>query len=143
MLKRSLRIALLAVLTVLLLLPSAALAAPGPVQVFDVVAGKVVKTVDNTAEYQQYAKDWLNAVTGLSPQLKPNEKCGYVYRIPLDQQAVVKAGKLSLQTDDVFLFYCPDKPAVLLVFDAQKKPYLLSLKANLQPFLQKIGSPDA
>ena len=143
MFKRSISLCLLAALLVALLSPAVLAATAKPVQVFDVAAGKVVKSVENNAEYQQYAKGWLESVTGLSPQLKPDEKCGHVYRIPLEQPVTVKAGKLTIQTDDVFLFHCPNKPSVLLVFDAQKKPHLLSFKANLQPFLKKIGSPDA
>lgn len=143
MFKRSLRFCFLALLIVAMMSPAAAFAAsPKPVQVFDVAAGKVVKTVENNEEYQNYAKSWLNSVTGLSPQLKPDEKCGHVYRIPLEQTVTVKTGKLTLQADDVFLFHCPNKPSVLLVFDSQKKPYLLSFKANLQSFLKKIDSPS-
>ncbi|GBF72832.1 hypothetical protein PA598K_01102 [Paenibacillus sp. 598K] len=143
MFTRTTVVALLTSIFLSLVAPAAFAATAKPVQVFDVVAGKVVKTVDNNEEFQRYAKGWLGAVTGLSPQLKPDEKCGYVYRVPLDQPVTVKTGKLEVQTDDVFLFYCPDKPAVLLIFDAQKKPYLLSFQADLQPFLKKIGSPAA
>ena len=132
------------VLSCTMLLGSAASAAPlsmKPVQMYDVKAGKVVKSINNDEQFQQLAASMLDSVTGLAPQLAPEDKCGYVYRIPLNKQAVVKTGNLTLQTDDIFLFYCPDKPSVLLVFDAQRKPYLLSFTADLKPFLAKVGSP--
>ncbi|GGF89194.1 hypothetical protein [Paenibacillus abyssi] len=110
-----------------------------PVQVFDVAQGKVVKSFDNDAEFQGFAESWLKSVTGLAPQLKPDDKCGYVYRIPLTKPAMIKTGNLSLHVEDVFLFYCAGKPPILLVFDTEKRPYLLNFKADLQPFLNKVG----
>ena len=60
------------------------------VQAFDVIAGKVVKSVPNSKEYQKFAKSWLGSLTGLAPQLTANDKCGYVFRIPLDDPARLK-----------------------------------------------------
>lgn len=110
-----------------------------PVQVFDVAAGKVVKSVPNSPEYQEIAKSWIKSAKELAPQLQPDEKCGYVFRIPLDSPAMIKAGNVSVQASDVFLFYCPDKPKLLLVFDENRKPFLFQLNVDVKPFLTKIG----
>ncbi|WP_314002810.1 hypothetical protein [uncultured Paenibacillus sp.] len=112
-----------------------------PVQVFDVKAGKVVKTIPNDAEYQRFAVEWLRSVTGLSPQLKPHEKCGFVYRVPLTRPIQTQVGALKFEVDDVFLFHCEQYEPVLLVFDAERRPYLLTFKADLKPFLRKIAAP--
>ncbi|MFC5652091.1 hypothetical protein ACFPYJ_23845 [Paenibacillus solisilvae] len=108
------------------------------VQAFDVTAGKVIKSVPNSKEYQKFAKTWLGSVTGLSPQLGTNDKCGYVFRIPLDEITTVKAGAETVNTSDVFLFYCPGKPQLLLIFDENRKPYLLQFTADIKPFLKAI-----
>ncbi|GGD64826.1 hypothetical protein [Paenibacillus nasutitermitis] len=129
------------------LIPAVASAAPPqdgsvsqrPVQAFDIGAGKVVKSVPNNKEFQAYAINWLGSVTGLAPQAKPEDKCGYVFRIPLKEPAMVKAGTASVRTSDVFLFYCPDKPQVLLIFDENRKPFLLTFKADTKPFLKQMG----
>ncbi|XEC92684.1 hypothetical protein AB6A23_14890 [Paenibacillus tarimensis] len=113
-----------------------------PVQVFDIQAGKVVKTLDNDKQYQAFAGAWLKSVSGLAPQLQPEEKCGYVYRIPLAKPAVVKYQNLQLQIEDVFMFYCPDKQPVLLVFDMNRRPFLFQFKADIKPFLKKVGIPS-
>ncbi|MBB3110445.1 hypothetical protein FHS18_002512 [Paenibacillus phyllosphaerae] len=134
-------------LALLLLLPYAAQAAAAsetpaplrPVQVFDVTAGKVIKTIPNSNEYQQYAKTWLGSVSKLAPQLQPADKCGYVFRIPLAAPTPVKAGAENITTSDVFLFYCPDKPTLLLVFDENRKPFLLEFKGDIKPFLKLVG----
>ncbi|MFC0332758.1 hypothetical protein ACFOLF_02220 [Paenibacillus sepulcri] len=110
-----------------------------PVQAFDIAAGKVVKSVPNSKEFQTYAINWLGSVTGLAPQTKPDDKCGYVFRIPLNEPAVVQAGSVTVRTADVFLFYCPGKPQILLIFDENRKPYLLQFKADTKPFLAQMG----
>jgi len=138
-------LALFAVMLLMLAVPASVFAAEEPamkpVQVFDVKAGKVVRTVSNDAEYQKIAKGWLKSVTGLSPKMKPDEKCGFVYRIPLAKPQPVAVGKLSFSVRDVFLFHCPDAEPILLVFDDARRPYLLELKTDLKPFLRKIAAP--
>ncbi|TYP72638.1 hypothetical protein [Paenibacillus methanolicus] len=138
---------IVALCAALLLLPSvtqaSALEEAGapvrPVQVFDVAAGKVVKSVPNSPEYQQIAKTWIKEAKELAPQLQPDEKCGYVFRIPLDHPAVIKASGITVQATDVFLFYCPEKPKLLLVFDENRKPFLFQLNVDVKPFLNKVG----
>ncbi|MCQ6560325.1 hypothetical protein [Paenibacillus mendelii] len=107
-----------------------------PVQAFDVVAGKVVKSIPNNADFQKIADTWLGSVTGLSPQIQADDKCGHVFRIPLAQPKTVNTGAITIRTTDIFLFYCPKKPQLLLVFDENRKPYLLQFKADIKPFLK-------
>ena len=108
---------------------------------FDVEAGKVVHTAPNDDEYQDMAKRWLLSVTGFSPKVSPDEKCGYVYRVPLAEPYTVRVGSASVTAQDVFLFYCERTDPILLVFDPNNKPYMLAFKADLAPFLKKIAAP--
>lgn len=112
-----------------------------PVQVFDVEAGKVVHTLPNDTEYQEMAKRWLLSVKGLSPKVSPDDRCGFVYRVPLAEPYTVRVGEVPITVQDVFLFYCKRTDPVLLVFDPNNKPYLLTFDADLSPFLRKIAAP--
>ncbi|MCU6708297.1 hypothetical protein M6D81_06180 [Paenibacillus sp. J5C_2022] len=112
-----------------------------PVQAFDVAAGKVIKSVPNDSEFQEMAMSWLKSVTGLAPQLTADDSCSYVYRLPLSSPATVKAGDISIVSNDLFLFYCKDKPPTLLLFDQNKRPYLFLFNADIAPFIKKIGIP--
>ncbi len=116
-------------------------AAMKPVQVFDVAQGKVVKSVPNDKKFQKMAKSWLKSVTGLAPQLTSDNSCTYVYRVPLAKPMEVEAGEVTVATQDLFLFYCQDKPPLLLVFDDARKPYLLLFSKDLKPFIRKVGVP--
>lgn len=113
-----------------------------PVQVFDVKAEKVVKSVDNDRQYQKFARSWLKSVTGFAPQLKSDDSCLYVYRVPLNKPAKVKVSQTELVVREVFLFNCANKPPLLLVFDDQRRPYLLLFSADIAPFVKKIGIPS-
>jgi hypothetical protein len=145
--RRRVLLVLLAAFVCLLTVPASARAAASeepamkPVQVFDVKAGKVVRTIPNDAEYQQFAGGWLKSVTGLSPKVRPDEKCGFVYRVPLQKPYPLQVDKLSFSVSDVFLFYCTGTEPILLVFDEARRPYLLNIKADLKPFLRKIAAP--
>ncbi|KRE54436.1 hypothetical protein [Paenibacillus sp. Soil522] len=112
-----------------------------PVQVFDVAAGKVIKTIPNDADYQAFAASWVKSITGLAPQLTSDESCSYVYRVPLEKAVSIKVNEITVASDDLFLFYCKDKPPLLLVFDEKRRPYLFLFKADIKPFIQKVGVP--
>ncbi|MFD0958872.1 hypothetical protein [Paenibacillus chungangensis] len=112
-----------------------------PVQAFDVAAGKVVKSVPNDSEFQAMAMSWLQSVTGLAPQVTADDSCSYVYRIPLASPATVKTDDISIVTNDLFLFYCTDKPPTLLLFDQNKRPYLFLFNVDIAPFIKKMGIP--
>jgi len=136
-------------LLVTMLPPAAAYAADAkakapshPVQVFDVKAEKVVKSVDNDRQYQKFARSWLKSVTGFAPQLKSDDSCLYVYRVPLNKPVKVKVSQTELVVREVFLFNCANKPPLLLVFDDQRRPYLLLFSADIAPFVKKIGIPS-
>ncbi|MFD1955676.1 hypothetical protein ACFSL6_16295 [Paenibacillus thailandensis] len=112
-----------------------------PVQVFDVKAEKVVRTIDNDEQFQAYVKEWVRSVTGFAPQLRPDENCSYVYRIPLAEPVTVSFNRVAIRSEDVFLFYCDGTPPLLLVFDDRRRPYLLLFKADITPFIRKVGLP--
>lgn len=113
-----------------------------PVQVFDVAQGKVVKSMPNDKKFQKMAKSWLKSVKGLAPQLTSDNSCTYVYRVPLAKPAEIKTGEITVMTQDLFLFYCQDKPPLMLVFDEERKPYLLLFDKDLKPFIRKVGVPE-
>src|SRR5687768_14668627 len=65
-----------------------------PVQVFDVQAGKVIKTIPNDQQFQAFAASWMGSITGLAPQLTSDASCSFVYRIPLEKPASIKVNDI-------------------------------------------------
>lgn len=114
------------------------------VQVFDVAAGKVIKSIPNDSQIQTMAASWLHSITGLAPQITSDESCNYVYRVPLAKPTSITINpNIVIETSDLFLFYCKNKPPLLLVFDSQRKPFLFLFSEDITPFLKKTGTPSA
>ncbi|RJX38491.1 hypothetical protein D3P09_20825 [Paenibacillus pinisoli] len=113
-----------------------------PVQVFDVAAGRVVSTLPNDKKFQKMALSWTESVTRLAPQMTAGQSCSYVYRVPLAKPATVQSGDVKISTSDLFLFYCKGEEPMLLVFDERRKPYLFLFKADIEPFIKKVGIPS-
>ena len=109
-----------------------------PVQIFDVSAGKVIKNIPNDVQFQTLAKSMLSSVTGLAPQISPDNKCSYVYRIPLTEPYNVTVGQLSFKTNDLFIFHCTDTQPIILTFNEQRKPFMLHFQADLTPLINKL-----
>ncbi|MGK9249922.1 hypothetical protein [Paenibacillus humicus] len=110
-----------------------------PVQIFDVAAGQVVRTLANSAEFQAVARQWLHDVQGMSPNFTPDDRCGYVFRIPLKEVRKVQLEKAGFEVQEVFLFYCRGKEPEMLAFDLKNKPYLLRVNTDVRPFLALAG----
>ena len=109
-----------------------------PVQIFDVKAGKVIKSIPNDEKFQELTRGYLKSVTGLAPQMAPDKNCSYVYRIPLNEPNNIKVGEFSIQTTDVFIFHCANSKPVILCFNEQRKPFMLEFQSDLTPLLIKL-----
>lgn len=111
----------------------------GPIQQYDLSQEKIVKVVPNNASFQKEALSWLDSATELSAQLSINDKCGSIYKIPLEQEITKPFKGLTFVVKDIFLIYCPDKKPLLLVFSKDRKPYLLLFSADVGPFLKQFN----
>lgn len=112
-----------------------------PIQLFDMHQEKIIKTFKNENYFQSIAKQWLKEVSGLSPQLNIGSNNGYIVRIPLVEPYSVTLGHLTIELNDVFLVYVPDRKPLLLVFSKERKPYLLETRADVHSFMQRILAP--
>lgn len=109
-----------------------------PIQLFDIKAQRIVKTFPNNKDFQATAALWIKSITGLSPQLTIGHQCGYIVRIPLAPAADIVLPRETVQVNDVFLIYCPEKEPLLLVFTKERKPYLLQINTDVKPFMQQL-----
>ncbi|NMM54193.1 type IV secretion system protein VirB6 [Paenibacillus aquistagni] len=113
-----------------------------PVQMFDMKQERIIKSVPNQEKYQQYAEQWLKSITKVAPQVSIGTKCGYIVRVPLAKPFTVNVPNLQVETNTVFLIYCPEKEPLLLVFGPDRKPYLMEFKADVKPFIEEMLTPS-
>lgn len=66
-----------------------------PVQLFDMQQERIIKTIPNQEEHQAAAREWLQSVTGLAPQMTLDSRCGYIVRIPPEAPVEIAAGAIE------------------------------------------------
>lgn len=114
----------------------------GPIQVFDVAQGKIIKSVPNDSRFQEMAAAWAASVTGLAPQVSPGEDYAYVFRMPLEKAVPIDTGTVHIKVTTLFMFYGKDKQPLLLGFDDNRKPYLFTFKSNVSDFIKRMELPQ-
>lgn len=112
------------------------------IQVFDVQKGKVVLTTENNEQFQKFAHSWLAGIKQFAPEVQPDMKATYIFRVPLIPPVSLQVGQTKLHVAEIFMFYYKDKEPLLLVFDENKKPYLFHTSEDVTPFLNFLTIPD-
>src|SRR5690606_30225651 len=92
------------------------------IQIFDIKSGKIIKTVPNDAEIQKFTNELISSITGLAPEIAPDNEAKYIIRIPITTPRQIKVGQTNLLINELFLFYYTTDHSILLVFDENKKP---------------------
>lgn len=112
------------------------------VQVFDIKSGKVIKTIPNDDQIQQFANQLISSITGLAPEVSPDSSAQSIIRIPISTPRQIKVGQTNLFINELFLFHYKTKHSLLLVFDENKKPFLLQYTSDSTPLIKYILNSD-
>jgi len=112
------------------------------IQVFDIKSGQIIKSISNDDKIQTLANELISSVAGLAPEISPDNKAKYIIRLPISKPRQIKIGQTNLLINEIFLFYAPGKQSSLLVFDENKKPFLLQYTADITPLIQYISNSD-
>lgn len=108
------------------------------VQVFDVKEGHVIKSVPNSGKIQKQTKQIIKKIYEFAPQVQPDMSAKYIIRIPVKAGTQVKVGGNTIAINELFIFYYEDKEPLVLIFDSNKRPYLLNTKQSIEPLLKLI-----
>lgn len=112
------------------------------IQVFDVQKGKVILTTESNEQFQKFAHSWLAGIKQFAPEVQPDLKATYIFRVPLIPPVSLQVGQAKLQVAEIFMFYYKTKEPLLLVFDENKKPYLFHTSEDVTPFIKFLSIPD-
>jgi len=110
------------------------------IQIFDIKSGKIIKTVPNDAEIQKFTNELISSITGLAPEIAPDNEAKYIIRIPITTPRQIKVGQTNLLINELFLFYYTTDHSILLVFDENKKPFLLHYDSDITPLIKYVTS---
>lgn len=105
----------------------------GKVEIFDIEAGSVIRSLENSAVFRKEACKYLDSIKGMYGSVKVFPKAGYIVKIPLEPP-VKTSGKLP---ETAGIEYA-DK--IYVIFPLQSKPYLLLLDGQSRPYCFKFGA---
>lgn len=117
------------------------------VEVFDIKEGKVILSEVSNLEIQNEVRNYLKTIKSLYTKVMPFPEKGYVIRIPfdkaikVDQKLLNESGIKAIES--VFIIISDKEAPIMLLLDAQKKPYFYTFNASIQPLLEYVKlKPD-
>lgn len=107
------------------------------VEVFDIEKEQVVKRFANTSEIQDEMKKYVETIDRSIPPLEAMPKKGKMVRIPLHPALQVENQWMKSVIFEVFFIVLPDREPFVILYDENRKPYLLQSK-NVPSTLMKM-----
>lgn len=98
------------------------------VEVFDIEQEQVVKRFANTSEIQDEMKKYLETIDRSVPPLETVPKKGKMVRVPLQPALKVENQWIRSLVYEAFFIVLPDHEPFIILYDENRKPYLLQSK---------------
>ncbi|MGM9923848.1 MAG: hypothetical protein ACI35R_06325 [Bacillus sp. (in: firmicutes)] len=112
------------------------------IEIFDVQKGKVTRKVEAHPAIQRDAKTYLAGITGIYGEMDPIPKRGFMVKVPLAPNVMVKNEWLHALVDEMIIIFSGEEEPYILIFDEENRPYFLTCKGNTVELLIKLnGGP--
>ncbi|MDP5273860.1 hypothetical protein [Chengkuizengella axinellae] len=108
------------------------------IEIFDISKNEVIKRVDTNSNLYQDASRFLEGITGIYVGISPIPKEGYMIKIPLDPEILVKNQWLNKLLDEVIIIFPTQENPYLMVFD-NNRPLFFNFEGDTQSFLEKLN----
>jgi len=105
------------------------------IQIIDINKGKVIKYVQKNPDLQQEVEKFLEGVTGVYVKLNPYPKNGFVIKIPLEPNVMVKNQWFNDLVDEVMIIFPGQEHPYFMIFDNENQPYFLTFQGDTSKFL--------
>ncbi|MFT4414577.1 hypothetical protein ACLM5H_12030 [Fredinandcohnia humi] len=109
------------------------------IQIFDINKGKVIKNVQTNTDIQREVENFLEGITGVYVKYNPIPNNGFMIRIPLEPNIMVRTRWFDDLLDEVTIIFTDQENPYLMVFDDENKPYFLTFEGNTVKFLALLN----
>jgi hypothetical protein len=100
------------------------------IEIFDINQGKVINYVQTNTDIQQEVGQLLEGIKGAYIKYNPIPNKGFMIRIPLEPNIMVKNQWFDDLVDEVTLIFPSAEDPYLMVFDDENQPYFLTFEGN-------------
>lgn len=112
-------------------------------EIFDIVQGKVVKTVPLNKTILSEARKCLQGIDGVYTKVNAFPDKGYIIKIPFESDTVIKNPILSksglASIDKVFILLPEQGAPYLLILDGQERPFFFVFSHPVKKLVNSLG----
>ncbi|KAB7709140.1 hypothetical protein F9802_03260 [Bacillus aerolatus] len=109
------------------------------IEIFDINKGKVIMNVQLNTDLQQEVKKFLKGITGIYVKFKPIPDTGFMIRIPLEPNIMMKYQSFNALVDEVIIIFSGQENPYLMVFDNENRPYFYRFEGDTDKFLALLN----
>lgn len=108
------------------------------IQIFDISQDKVVKFVQINTDIQHEVEKFLEGITGVYVKYNPIPNKGFMVRIPLEPNIMVRNKWFDDLVDEVTIIFPDQEHPYLMMFDDENKPYFLTFEGNTEKLIELL-----
>jgi hypothetical protein len=122
-----------------LLAPLSSFAEQKPVEIFDIVEGKVVQESPVTTDIQKETEKMIKSISGVYKNLDPLPKKGVMVKIPLDPPFTLKNEWFNdFVNEAVLIFSYEEEDPYILIWDDENHPHFYTFKASTEKLMKLL-----
>lgn len=109
------------------------------IEIFDINKGKVIMNVQLNPNSQQEVKKFLEGITGVYVKYNPIPNKGFMIRVPLEPNIVVKNQWFNDLVDEVTIIFTNQEDPYLMVFNDENRMFFFTFEGDTAKFLKLIN----
>ncbi|MEK3886440.1 hypothetical protein [Bacillus sp. FSL K6-3431] len=109
------------------------------IEIFDIDRGTVIMSVQSDTDLQQEVKKFLEEITGVYVKSNPIPNKGFMIKIPLKPNIMVKNQWFNDLADEVIIIFPGQENPYLMVFDDENRPYFFTFEGDTTKFLALLN----
>ncbi len=109
------------------------------IEIFEIKKGKVTKRLPLNEEIQEEAENYLNEITGVFVKYNPIPGQGFMIKVPLEPNIMVKNQWINDLVDEVVIIFPGDEEPYLMVHDNENNMHFYTFKGGTDKLLTLIN----
>lgn len=111
-----------------------------PVQLFDVVRGKVIRSLPNSPVFRSTGESWIASIRGAWGGFRLDPTSGYVLKVPFEPPLNVNNGWYRGEVTELYVMWDPATPhdTRLMLMGRGGSPRMFTIGAEAEAFVEQL-----